>query len=294
VVSAIVGAAGAGADLAGEGPLSRAVPALLPRRVGSSADAPATVWADRFTAVAVPERAAQAPLAQALWPGATTALLAWHPACGSHASCGFRPDDLLLLYGRDGSMLLTMVAAVSGLVLTLEDQVDQPIALPAHAAAVASTALFFDATRRQLRRADDRAPSQPVIDDVVAMQVRYYGTASPPRAPHVPGVDTCAVLADGTPTLGLLGPVPGPPVELALPDLADGPWCGSGTWRYDADLLRVRALRVALRLQATAPAVRGSSPIWFAMPGQARRPGQEVRDVAFDVFVTAPNLAWGQ
>ena len=294
VLAAVVASAGAGADLAGEGPLPHAVPAVIPRRIGSAADPPATAWADRFTALAVPGGAAQAPLAQALVPGDTAVTLAWHPACGVHPTCGFGTDDLVLIYGRDGAMVLTTLAAANGLLLTLDEATDQSIALPAHATVVRTMAMFFDGGRRQLRRADDRAPSQPVTDEVVAMQVRYYGTAAPPGAPMVPGADTCDVAADGSPKLGLLGPVPGPPVELTAADFTDGPWCGVGVWRFDADLLRVRALRIALRLQAIASTVRGSSPLWFAMPGQARRPGQEVRDVEVDVFATAPNLAWGQ
>ena len=108
------------------------------------------------------------------------------------------------------------------------------------------------------------------------------------------GVDTCAVLADGTPRAGLLGPVPGPPVELTVAQFLDGPWCGSGAWQFDLDLLRVRAIRVEARLQAASAMVRGRAPLWFAMPGRAQRPGQEVRDVALDVFVPLPNLAWGR
>ncbi len=242
----------------------------------------------------VPGGAAQAPLAQPLLPGAATVSLAWHPACGSHPSCAFHKDDLVLIYARGGAMALGTVALVNGLVLSLVDAVDQAIDLPAFAARVETSAVLFDPVKRQLRRADDRAPSQPVVEDVVGMQVRYYGTAAPPRRPLVPGVATCAVAADGTPLLGLLGPVPGPPVELTPADLADGPWCGTGQWRFDADLLRLRAVRVAVRLQAGAPSVRGSSGTFFVMPGTASRPGQEVRDVSIDMFATAPNLAWGQ
>ena len=79
-----------------------------------------------------------------------------------------------------------------------------------------------------------------------------------------------------------------------MADFMDGPWCGAGAWRFDADLLRVRAVRVGLRLQAASQAVRGLSPLWFGRPGRAARPGQEVRDVELDTFVTVPNLAWAQ
>ncbi len=294
LLTAVVGLAGAGPDLVADGPLPRLVPALWPRRVGSSPDPPATAWADRFTTWHVAEGAAQAPLAEPVATGHTVARLAWHPACGTHPSCGFRAGDLIVLLGPDGAMAMSPVAAASGLVLTLQTPTDQPIVLPAIAAGLTSTAIVFDAGRRVLRRADGLAPSQPVVDDVVGLRVRYYGSASAPTGPMVPGADTCAVAADGTPRLGLLGPTPGPLVELTVADLADGPWCGSGAWRFDADLLRLRAVRVVARLQATGPAVRGLAPASFANPGQARRPGAEVQDLEVDVFLTAPNLAWGR
>jgi hypothetical protein len=294
VLAGALGDAGAGADLMGQGPLSQAGAAVLPRRLGTGGDAPGTAWGDRLTTWQVPDRAAQAPLAETVYPGVATARLDWHPACGSHPSCGFARNDVVLLQSRTGAMALTRLAMVAGLVLTLAEAPDQAIGLPAHAVVVRTTTVLFDPSRRQLRRADDLATSQPVIDDVVAMTVRYYGSAAPPRWPAVAGVDTCAVLADGTPQAGLLGPVPGPPVELTVAHFLDGPWCGSGTWRFDLDLLRVRAIRIEARLQAASVMVRGTAPLWFALAGRARRPAQEVRDVALDVFIPLPNLAWGR
>ena len=292
VVTGVIASAGAGPSLLGKGPLSLAVPAIWPRRLLTSADPPGTAWADRLSVLRVDLLGAQAPLAASVPHGATALVLTWHPACGAHPSCGFRRGDLVAAHDGSGAMAIARVEALSGMTLTLDVPVDQAIAHPAMVMVVSATALVFDAARRQLRRIDDEAASQPVTDDVVGMQVRYYGSAAPPRWPAVSGLETCAVSSAGTPKLGWLGPVPGPPVELTVADFTDGPWCGAGEWRFDADLLRVRAVRVALRLQASSPASRGVSALWFAMPGQARRPGQEVRDVELDVFAPAPNLAW--
>lgn len=291
-LSALVARAGAGASLMGEGPLAQAIPAVWPRRLLGSADPPGTAWADRLSLLHVDLWAAQAPLSSAVAAGSPAVPLTWRPACGTHASCGFRRGDLVVVYSRSGAMTIGSLAAVHGLLLTLTTPPDQTIDLPAVAAVLTATAVSFDPARRQLRRLDGTAPSQPVTDEVVGLRVRYYGTAAAPRWPALPGVETCAVAADGTPKLGLLGPVPGPPVELTVADFIDGPWCGVGNWRFDADLLRVSSLRMAMRLQATSPAVRGVSPLWFAMPGQSRRIGREVRDVELDVFAPAPALAW--
>jgi type II secretory pathway pseudopilin PulG len=293
-LATVVSAAGAGGGLLGEGPLSHAVPAVWPRRLLTSADPPGTAWADRLSVLRVELWAAQAPLASAIPAGSTAVSISWHPACGADPSCGFRRGTLVIVYSRTGAMVIASLAAVQGLVLTLGTAPDQDIGVPAVIAELSAQSVIFDAVRRQVRRSDGQAPTQPVTDDVVGVGVRYYGGAAPPRWPAVPGVETCAVAADGTPKLGLLGPVPGPPIELTLADLTDGPWCGTGEWRFDADLLRVRAVRLALRLQATSPGVRGLAPQWFAIPGQSRRPGREVRDVELDVFVTPPNLAWSQ
>ena len=294
VVSDLLASSGAGAALLGEGPLSRTVPAIWPRRLLGSADPAGTAWADRLTMLRVGMWAAQAPTASPVAAGSTVVPLAWHPACGGDGSCGFRRGDLVIVRAGTGVMALTTLASVAGLVLTLTAPVDEAIPVPASVSVVEASALSFDVGRRQLRRADGSAPSQPVTDEVVALRFRYYGTPTAPRSPVVPGGETCVVAADGTPKLGLLGPVPGPPVELTLAELIDGPWCGTGQWRYDADLLRLHAVRVAMRLQAVSPAVRGVLPTWFAMPGSARRAGAEVRDVEMDVFVRAPNLAWSQ
>lgn len=294
VVNQLLSTAGAGADLLGEGPLSRAVPAVWPRRLLGTADAVGSAWGDRLSWLTVAGGAAQAPVASAVAAGATQLALTWHPACGTHPSCGFRRGDTVLLYARTGALAIGVAVDVAGLIVTLGGPVEQDVPTPAVLVAVQVSAVSFDAARRQLRRADGSAASQPLTDEVVSISVRYYGSPAAPRWPATPGAATCAVTADGSPRLGLLGPVPGPPVELALTQFTDGPWCGAGPWRYDADLLRVRAVRLAWRLQAAAAAVRGPSLAWFAMPGLARHPTQEVRDVEGETFTVLPNLAWGQ
>jgi hypothetical protein len=294
LVTAALAPAGAGADLLGEGPISQVGPAVWPRRLLGAPDAPGTAWADRFSWVSVPARAAQAPVIGTIAVGATQVPLAWHPACGTHPSCGFRRGDTVLLYGRTGALVIGSVSDATGLLVQLATAVDQDIPAPAVLAVVQVSTFTFDAARRQLRRADGAAPSQPVTDEVVSLRARYYGSPAAPRSPSVPGLETCVTAADGTPRLGLLGPLPGPPVELGPADFTDGPWCGSGRWRFDADLLRVRAVRLAWRVQAGSPAVRGRRPEWFAIPGQARHPAQEVHDVEVDTFTVLPNLAWGQ
>jgi hypothetical protein len=75
--------------------------------------------------------------------------------------------------------------------------------------------------------------------------------------------------------------------------LTDGPWCGSGGNQFDADLLRVRRIRVILRLQASDPAVRGTNPSMFREPGTARSSGAMAADVNVVVDVAPRNFHQG-
>lgn len=284
--------AGSGAELLGHGGFTDVAPGVWPRRLGRwSADADGSAWADRFTVVSVPWLAPQAPLGAPLAAGTTAVPLAVHPACGLDVSCGFRAGDhVAVLDAGTGVEFDTVRAAGPGWVERTQPAAGATPATGA-VAAVEMSVFYFDAARRQLRRYDGVANDQPVVDDVVWMAVRYYADPLPPVRPALAGAPTCVVDADGVALLSLLGPAPGPLVELTPGDLSDGPWCGHAPWSFDGDLLRVRGVRVRLRLQAASPAVRGLGAA-FQLPGQAPRRAAEVADVELDVFVT-PRLAGG-
>jgi len=69
--------------------------------------------------------------------------------------------------------------------------------------------------------------------------------------------------------------------RLPLNVFVDGPWCpdGASLNRYDADLLRIRLVRVTLRVQAQSPAVRGLDAQLFGQPGSARESARLVPDL---------------
>jgi hypothetical protein len=285
--------AGSGADLLGYGPLTDTVPAIWPRRLGRwRADAAPLAWSDRFTVLHVPWLAAQAPLATVLAPGADAVAIEAHPACGIDTHCGFRRDDKVLVTDGHGRFTLSRISGAGPGVLLLDQPATVGAEPPGLVAVADTTVIYFDAANRQLRRYDGFAADQPLIDDVVWAGARFYGDPLPPRRPALTARATCVVDGTGLPLLPLLGPVPAPLVELSLGQLSDGPWCGDPPLQYDADLLRVRAVRIALRLQAGAPTVRGVG-VDFASPGTARRAGRQVRDLELDVLVTPRALAGG-
>ncbi len=180
--------------------------------------------------------------------------------------------------------------------------------------------LTADPDGPRLMQYDGSASTLPLLDDVVMLRFEYFGERQPPRA-----VADAAPPAAGAIAV-TYGPVPPPLTEdapgdewgpgenctlrvvagvhasrlpmlggadLAVLDasaLSDGPWCphGSHPDRFDADLLRVRRVRVHLRLQAAAP-FRGPAGPLFARLGTAVDPRRYVPDRAVRMDVALRN-----
>jgi hypothetical protein len=97
------------------------------------------------------------------------------------------------------------------------------------------------------------------------------------------------------PGLAPFGAAADPLVDLDPARLTDGPWCpdAASPARYDADLLRIRRVRVTLRLQAAAAALRGIGPR-FARPGTSSDGTRVVPDVQVSFDVTPRNMGLGR
>jgi prepilin-type N-terminal cleavage/methylation domain-containing protein len=122
-----------------------------------------------------------------------------------------------------------------------------------------------------------------------------------------PTSENCLFKVDGgtglqvpRPEIATLGPPDGPPVLMPQAMLTDGPWCPSDQNsdgadmpnKYDADMLRVRQVRVTLRVQVSKALLRGPAGILFRHAGTSRGgeryvPDQEIR---FDVAPRNLNL----
>jgi prepilin-type N-terminal cleavage/methylation domain-containing protein len=289
---------------AGGGPLAgparatlmRGVPPVLPRRTGRrGADAPDAFRPDAFTVVRAVADSEHGVLLVAAPSSATTVELAPGPGCVLPA-CGFEDGDSLLLLDRSGQFDIFTVTSVDGMILTVRHHGLNPsAAYPAGTPAVSveSASFSFDAPSRTLRLYDGDAADLPLLDEVVGIAVRYWGGVEAPVWPRPAAGDAnCLYAADGIyrsavmPMLGMAGQL----VELTAAALTDGPWCGSGDTQFDADLLRLRRVRVTLRLQAADAAVRGADRRRFANPGFARRDGSMVADQVVAIEVTPRNL----
>jgi hypothetical protein len=81
-------------------------------------------------------------------------------------------------------------------------------------------------------------------------------------------------------------------MDLPLSMFTDGPWCGSGPTRFDADLLRVRRVRLQVRLQGPTE-LRGQDAR-FAVPGASQSATRLVPDMDMTVDVAPRNLNAGR
>ena len=108
----------------------------------------------------------------------------------------------------------------------------------------------------QLVRANDEGSDFPMVDHVVGLQFDYF-------------------------------PADGIPIDAAA--LYDGPWLPSDTdaMKFDADLLRIRRVRVTLRIEASLDSMRGLAGSLFARGGTATAAERYLPDdeVRFDVAV---------
>jgi hypothetical protein len=244
------------------------MPPLLPRIVAlDAADADTTAADDRLSIVSIADAAPQAAVRRVgpdlRWvPGPTCPALVDGCAMGAGRA-------VLALERRRGFRLLEVFGVdADGIRLASGDDVARVdgAALLADADVVTYR---FDRARRELLRGRAGGGALPLVDHVAGFAVEYWGDAAPASAPRLESV------------------------RLEPATLCDGPWIGEAPWRVDADLFRVRRVRVRLRLQADAAAVRGINPQRFAAAGTATSPAREVPDLDLAIDVAPASLRGG-
>jgi hypothetical protein len=176
----------------------------------------------------------------------------------------------------------------------------------------------------QLAHYDGFLTERPAVDHVVGLWFEYFGEPDPPRllpgaepavtrgpwttygmAPPPIGVDdpstawpegeNCVftvVDAQHEPRLPVLAP-PGELVPLAAGLLDDGPWCpdANATRRYDADLLRVRQVRIRIRAEVAPRAMRAGPGALFTRGGVASAGMHQAPDQEAVLDIVPRNLA---
>lgn len=288
--------AGAGLDSGPRtGALSAYFPPVLPRRIGAVApDAATMARPDAISLIWVPMSPVQTTIAA---PFSTTLLVVRDaPGCPiGRPSCGMASGMNVAVFDAAGRFDLFTVenVGVTGVVVRRRGtMLAHTFGDGAHVAEVESRTYYFDPVARQLRQYDTDLTDVPVLDDVVGMRVEYFGLASPPVLPR-PSADESNCLYDvgSVPRAGLAMLAAGSDGQAALPLelFMDGPWCGAGDTVYDADLLRVRRVRLTLRVQAASPSLRGTSDR-FAIAGSSRSAWRQADDVVVTIDVMPRNL----
>lgn len=285
--------AGAWAD---HGGLTRGLtccaPIVHPRRIGTRhADPPGTARSDVVTVVRAAPGAIPGRLRDPL-----AGLLALETGSGcvlSNPVCGLREDDAVMLFddlGHHDFFLLGPPGVDSAPLRLRQSGTPHAFAAGALAIGVETSTFYFDAAARQLRLYDGHLSDVPVVDDVVAIRFEYRGAAGvPARARADAGTATCWFDAAGQPRFGRAEAPPGTPdVRMELAEFRDGPWCGTGDNRFDADLLRIRHVRATVRLAAGAEMARGSG-VDFLLPGRATSALRLVPDLEVVIDVALRN-----
>ena len=155
---------------------------------------------------------------------------------------------------------------------------------------------YLDANTRQLRHYDGYLTDVPVVDNVVGLTFGYFGNPNPPDTPKPPpGTENCLYDAAGNllPGLGVLATQGGSLAELPMAILNDGPWCGAGNNRFDADLLRVKQIRITVRIQATQDMHRGSGGE-YSVSGTSRSALRSLPDYTLTFEVSPRNMNLGR
>jgi prepilin-type N-terminal cleavage/methylation domain-containing protein len=319
------------------GALNFSIAPVMPfRAFGDSPDQARGVFfrADAISFMYVPATPSQTRLVESLSPGALDPLIESPPNCPiatSYQVCGFDEGDRVALLDRSSSWDVYAVDRVIGGVMSLQRR-----GLPSITRYPIGTAVteiqagsyFLKADERsgtfQLMRHDGWATELPVVDDVVGLEFRYFGSAAPPQltgtpldaesgpwttygpAPPplpmsqegwAPGENCAFVVVDGVQIPRLATLASGSAlVELTRALLNDGPWCpdpGSPN-RFDADLLRVRRVQVSLRVQSARASLRGPAGPLFTRGGTARAGDSYLPDIAVTFDVTPRNMNLGR
>ncbi len=217
------------------------------------------------------------------------------PGCPENdALCGFTVGMTIMIFDETGAMDTFTITNVQTEALHLQhrnQKLSKAYSTGSSVTQIETHTYYHDAANDQLRHYDGSNSDLPLVDDVVGLSCRYYGDPNPPLSPKPPiGVENCLFDASGNPKLATL-PSVGSLVELTEAMLTDGPFCGvPGGNEFDADLYRVRKVRVDLRMQVSAVDLRGSDPTLFIRPGQSSSGARQVPDYKLSFEVTPRNM----
>ena len=290
--------AGAGPYMGNDtGSLVRFFAPILPRRGGSNPDARNVFRPDAITLTYVPNTSSQTTIRDEMPPQAVPIKVEAQPGCpdtNHNALCGFKEGMEVLIFDSTGTYDTFTITSVADEALQLRHQgvvLSKTYEIGSRIVEAVKRTLYLDTATRQLRSISGDV-DLPLVDNVVGLTFQYFGDPAPPMLPKPPpGTANCLYDA----AQNYIGPGPLVPTDgslAALPPaiLIDGPFCGGATNEFDADLLRVRKVRVTLRMQAAPASLRGSDPLLFVHPGSAEGGERFLPDYRLTFEVAPRNL----
>lgn len=228
------------------GSLASILPALRPARAGAKQPDPELAFfTDRISVLYVPDSRSQTTLAADMAAaGAPLVIDTAAPGCPAGGACGFRAGGRAVVLGaQPGRFDAFTVGTAGGGLLTSAAPLSAAYAQGSAVAAVTERVYYLDRLGRRLMVYDGAQTDAVLLDNVSDLRFEWFGTA-----------------AGSAVAWELLGET----------SLADGPLLGAYPNRFDADLMRVRRIRVTLTLDAPSG--------WTGWDGRER-----TRRLTFDV-----------
>jgi hypothetical protein len=294
-------------------------------------DGPGVFRADAITIFYVPTTSSQTSISQAMPNQSAELKVSPESGCPNGANlCGFTDGMAVLIYDDTGAydtMTITEVQdQASHIQHRQQGDLSKSYGIGAKVVQYQDHVYFLDTVKRQLMHYDGYHTVTPVLDEVVGLNFEYYGEPAAPALrdgnglksqdvtygprPKKLGVSSGTTWPDGEnctiqvvggtqqPRLANFGAPGTGLVRLTQAQLTDGPWCPDdvNTNRFDADLFRVRKVRVTLRLQTGDASLRGSlsggQDAMFTQVGTGKAGVRQVGDqqIRFDVTPRNMNL----
>jgi Tfp pilus assembly protein PilW len=316
------------------GPLNEIIAPVMPfRAFGDTPDQAQNIFfrPDAISFLYVPRTPSQTTLSAALAAGALDPLIQTPSNCPlptAQTVCGLGTGNRVLIVDALGSWDVYSVSQVVNGAMSLQHRgqpssTSYPVGAAVSEIRAGSYSLKSDtaAGTYQLMRHDGWTTELPVVDEVVALQFRYFGVTQPPQLTGAPldaapgpwttygpappsiglsrgswpaGENCLFAVVNGThvPRLATIAPGSLTLVELTSSMLTDGPWCPDATSanRFDADLLRVRRIHVSVRVQSALASLRGPAGTLFAHGGSARAGDRYVPDLVTEFDITPRNM----
>jgi hypothetical protein len=271
---------------------------VLPRRIGRISPDAATVFKDdTITLSYIPNSYSQTTISASMPNVSAELKVTDQPNCPEDVSnlCGFHEGMDVIIFDMSGNFDMFTITEVQDAAAHLQHRgqdLSKPYDVGASVTQIVSNTYYLNRNTNQLMRYNGGDNDVALVDNVVDLRFEYFGDPNPPMLPKPPaGEANCLYDAAGNyVNLPTLPPDNGSLAVLTGAMLTDGPMCGGGTNQFDADLLRIRKIRVSMRVQAANPSLRGADTTLFRNPGTSRGGEKFVPDYTISFEVSPRNL----